>query len=215
MLKEQKAQLKELDKSVSKTFRTIAKKFGYKVISNSLYKKVDNFFIDAVFFIHYEENSFHLQLRMSIKSYLSDDLFWTIFNMEDNINAKESLRANGAFVAPSFRFKESSIVIEKAEDIERICKIALESLESESTLVLKSVKFNVDDFNRFILEQSNLLDEQLIKALAEIQLGNFIAAINICEKELNLGNSGGFENEGKDIYEYIINYCLDNQIMIK
>lgn len=58
---------------------------------------MEDFFAYAVCFVQFSNERYELVLGINIKCYVYDDLFWKILNMAENINRKESLRANGAF----------------------------------------------------------------------------------------------------------------------
>ncbi len=71
MTKEQKRELRLLEKDI----QTIIKKQGalksLKVISNCIYCKVEEFFIYAVYFVQLKNGRYELVLRLNIKPYVS------------------------------------------------------------------------------------------------------------------------------------------------
>lgn len=46
--------------------------------------------------------------------------------------------------------------------------------------------------------------------LANIELENLKKAKEVAEIEIARGNRGGFRNNDKDIYQYILEYCESN-----
>jgi len=81
-------------------------------------------------------------------------------------------------------------------------------VKSESELFINHVHKKYGNFNSYILEQSGILDERLLKMLAYICNEDFGAAMKLATSEIKLGNRGRYNNEGKDIYEHILNYYM-------
>ena len=185
MDKQKKEQFKSIEKALIKEFKAVAKTFKYKSISNSLYKKDNDFFMHTVYFAAYKDNALKFTVWNYVKTYKSDNLFWTIFDMRDNISEKDSLRANGAYTMPSYKSSDYSLEIQEVTNLHEICKC-------------------------FLLEQNGYLREDLIKMIANIELQNLKKAKEIAEIEIDKGNRGGFRNNDKDIYQYILEYCQSN-----
>jgi len=209
MTKELKKRLKEFEKSVHNTMRKISKEYGYKIISNSLYKISGDFFLHGVFFTRIDQNKVKVFIRMYAKSYKSDDIFWAIFELKDNIGQKESLRANGAFVAPSIQFSEAWFEMSNIEDCEKICRFSIEKFIVEEKLFLESINRDISQLMRYISEHQGMMHEMLIKMLVVIQSGDYQTALKMAKNELEIGKFGCFQNKGKYIYEYIVDYCLE------
>lgn len=207
MDKERKDKLKRIEKDFIKKFKSIAKTYNYKSISNSLYKRVGGYFLHTVFFSSYGDNGLSFKVWNYIKSYESDNLFWTIFEMEENINEKDSLRANGAYTMPSFKIGEYSKELDELTNLDELSHIFLKQISSENSHFIESVCKNTEIFNRNLLEQKGYLREELIKMIAHVELHNFKDAQQMAMKEIGKGNRGGFCNGDKDIYQYILEYC--------
>lgn len=184
-----------------------AKKQDFKVISNCIYKVVGDYFANAVFWVQCNENKRTLFLRMNIKAYSYDNLFWEIFEMPENLNAKESLRANGAYVCPPFQWIEKSYEISTSELMHLDIAKAINDYQNEINKIVEVIKLECGDFNFFILSQEKILDEKLLKMIAYISKTDYSAAKELACAEIEKGRRGGFKNKGKDIYEYIIEYC--------
>lgn len=122
MDKQKKEQFKNIEKALIKEFKEVAKTFKYKSISNSLYKKDKDFFMHSVYFTAYKDKTLKFTVWNYVKTYESDNLFWTIFDMRDNINERDSLRANGAYTMPSFKSSEYSMEIQETTNLHEICK---------------------------------------------------------------------------------------------
>lgn len=187
--------------------RREAKKQNFKMISNCIYKVVDEYFSSAVFWLQYKEDNWTLFLRMNIKAYHYDNLFWEIFGMPENINAKESLRANGAYVCPTFQWIEKSYEVSTLELMPIDIENAINDFQNEINKLVEKIKLEYGDFNKFILSQENILDEKLLKMIANIAKKDYFVAKEIACEEIDKGQRGGYRNQGKDIYEHIIDYC--------
>lgn len=207
MIKQQRAEIKQFEKEMQNIIKKQAKQQGYNVISNCIYKKIDRYFAYSVFWVQRIENQYKLFFRMNIKSYDYDDLFWNVFNMKDNINSKDSLRANGAYACPAIQWMEKSYEVERAESSKEVVLNAILDFQNEIETFILNINEIYCDFDSYILKQSDISDEKLMKMLANISKGNYIVARDTAVNEIQNGNRGGYRNEGKDIYEYIVKYC--------
>lgn len=79
---------------------------GYKAKTNTIYRVIDKAFIHCDFLI---VNSQKLIYRIYIKNYDYDDIFWKIMQMPSNSKKNDSLRASGAFKAPSVLLKKGEV----------------------------------------------------------------------------------------------------------
>lgn len=212
MKKEQKSEIKILEKSLAKTLRMVTSQYNYKIVANCIYKGLGEFFTHAVFFVRVVDGDFKLVVRHYIKTYEEDNLFWTIFNMPDNINQRESLRANGAFVVQSIQLAESQYTIMINSDLESISKTVLEEFEIKVGKFLESINLSHEEYYQYILHQANFLSEKLKKMLAYILLNESDKALCLAKAEIEKGNRGGYQNDGKDIYQYIVDYCKNHSL---
>lgn len=210
MDKQKKEQFKSIEKALIKEFKAVAKTFKYKSISNSLYKKDNDFFMHTVYFAAYKDNALKFTVWNYVKTYKSDNLFWTIFDMRDNISEKDSLRANGAYTMPSYKSSDYSLEIQEVTNLHEICKCLMKKIVVGYDEFLNSLSRDAKKFNCFLLEQNGYLREDLIKMIANIELQNLKKAKEIAEIEIDKGNRGGFRNNDKDIYQYILEYCQSN-----
>lgn len=205
MTKEQKQDLRLYEKEIQKIIKKQSVLKGLKIVSNCIYSKIEDFFIYAVYFVQFKNEGYELVLRINIKPYAYDDLFWELLNMTDNITPKDSLRANGAFACPSLEWKEIAYEIVSMDSVEEVVSNAILELKREVKLFINHIH---GDFNSYILDQSGILDEKLLKMLAYICHENYFGALKLVKSEIELGNRGGYHNEGKDIYEHILSYCM-------
>ena len=212
MKKEQKSEIKILEKSLAKTLRMVTSQYNYKIVANCIYKGLGEFFTHAVFFVRVVDGDFKLVVRHYIKTYEEDNLFWTIFKMPDNINQRESLRANGAFVVQSIQIAESQYTITINSDLDSISKTVLEEFEIKYGKFLESINFSHEKYYQYILHKVNFLSEKLKKMLAYILLNESDKALCLAKAEIKQGNLGGYQNDGKDIYQYIVDYCKNHSL---
>ena len=127
--------------------------------------------------------------------------------MFENINMKESLRANGAYTCPVFQWNEKTYEISNFESMYIDIANAISDFQNEVNKFVKIIKLEYDNFDSFIISRSNISDEKLLKMIANISKGDISAAYKMAHAEVELGNRGGYRNKGRDIYEYIIEYC--------
>lgn len=206
MTKLQQKEIKLFEKEVKQIIKNKAKKYAFNVISNCIYKKFNKYFTYSVFWIQCIENQFKLFFRMNIKLYSYDNMFWDIFDMKDNITGKDSLRANGAYSCPAIQWKEKSYDIKQSDSTEDDVEKAILNFQSEIDLFIMTLNDEYGDFDSYVLNQTDLLDQKLMKMLANISKGNYNTARDIATIEVQNRNRGGYSNKGKDIYEFIIKY---------
>lgn len=190
---------KEINNRLSKYIKQEIKQYGFRKVSNTVYKHEGDFFIHSVFFIKYIEDFPYIAIRNYIKPYYYDDLFWTIIGMKENSNSRDSLRAIGAFSSPSFKISEHSFQLSNIEELHITCATICEGIEKTYCSYMEEIQFSVENFNEQMLIKQGYLREYLIKILACIQLSSYQEALNIVEQEIQKGERGGFSNNGKDI----------------
>jgi hypothetical protein len=204
---EQKAELKLIDKAVHKIIKNVSKKKSCNSVSNCIYKRINDYFVHGVYFVRFINGQYMLTVRLNIKQYYYDDIFWEVIDMKDNIHQRENLHANGAYVAPSIQWKENTYIITDTECIEEICNIVIDDFEYDCRSFIDKIISEYSNFDSFALHQADIMDEKLIKMLANINMGKYTDAETIAENELKQGHGGRFQNNGIDINEYILMYC--------
>lgn len=203
---EQKTTLKQIKKEIHKAIKSIVKNKDYKVISNCIYWKIDDYFITAIYFVQFTDNEYRLTLRMNIKLYEYDNIFWRILSLTDNSNQPDSFRANGAFIAPSIQWAEKMFSILDKTNLEQLCNEAINEFIDESRNIISKINKEYGSFDLYILKKSGFMDEVLLKILANIHSKKYIDAKDIARKELDNGNIGRFVIRGIGIYEYALIY---------
>jgi hypothetical protein len=207
MTKEQKTELQFINKEVQNIIKQVSKKKSCKIVSNCIYEKIYDYFVHGVIFVRFINNQYLLTVGMNIKLYNYDDIFWNVIDLKDNIHQKDSLRANGAFVAPSIQWKEKTYIIANTTCIEQICSNLVDDFKYEGRSFIEKIISEYNNFDSFALHQSGILDEKLIKILANINKKMYADAETIAQSELNQGHGGRFQNKGIGINEYVLVYC--------
>ncbi len=200
---------KELDKLAVTHFKTNGKKLGFKVIAGNLYKPYMDFFFTSLVFVRYRKGEYVLEGNVEVKPFSLDDTFWEVFDMGSNKEQPISLRANGAFVAPTIKIDEIKIMIESDDVLEEKCNELLKKFDEIIEKFLENVN-DVDSFYQFVktnYEQKFIYHRELLYILLEINLGNYSKALEMLKVEIDAGKHGGFGNGNKDIYDYAVNYC--------
>ncbi|MEE6452655.1 hypothetical protein RAH41_18990 [Gottfriedia acidiceleris] len=208
MKKEQKALFKEIEKIQERAMRELAKEFGLKKRSYCLFNKVGDFFVTGVYSTNFtDDNVISISMDCNIKPYIYDDLFWEVFDIKENAKEPMSLRAIGAFVAPTYSIQVIEIVENSLENIEDdIRQTVVEFIYTYETFI-NSIEQSVDNFNNFVLQQSDFYHLDLMKMLAYMQGGKFITALNSANDLISKGDTGPLSTGNKGIYEYIVEYC--------
>ena len=212
MDKKQKEQFKDIEKNLIKLIKSSAKEYKYKAISNFLYKGINNFFVHSVYFVTFKEDMLKLVVWNYIKTYEADNLFWTIFDMEDNIKQRYSLRANGAYTVPSLKISECSLDITELTNLEEASHTTMKYIFEEHNNFIESIFGDSKTFNQHLLEEKGYLREELIRMLANIELQDFEEAKRMAQDEIAKGNRCGYQNNNKDIYQHILEYCENNNL---
>ena len=186
---------KMTQKLLLKQIKTRAAEFGYKVSRGFMFSKIGENFVSVTYLI---VNSTKLVFDVSVKKYSYDDIFWDIMNMADNKKAPVSLRAYGAFVAPSITILDDELPL--SVDIDSIVQTFFDT-----------VIIHVNDFleknqvNDFVFATEGLPRGALLRCLAYLDQKDIASAVEVAQKEIAAGNRrGGFENEGKGFFEWVL-----------
>lgn len=186
---------KNQQKQLISAIRIFADSRGYKARTNTIYKVIDKAFIHCDFLV---VNSQKLIYRIYIKNYDYDDIFWKIMQMSSNSKRNDSLRAIGAFKAPSVLLKKGGIeLIEKYEEQAEY----LVGLVDECSRNFME-KYDIDEY---VIEcEDVLMGREVLKCLAYIHVNNIEQAVKIAQKSINDGKNGNYENEGKTFFEWVL-----------
>ena len=193
---------KEEREDIIKKLKSLFREQGYKGGKELAYRKLGENFICIRYSI---VDRMRLSIMLDIKKYTYDEWFWDIMDMSDNRKMGDAFRSIGAFVSPSI------IIADFLKEPESFSNDFLQNCveEVEDTLEKFLTK---NDINKYVLREvdfedgGKLLDGNLLKCLAYCDLGNVSAAKKIAKEEVQKGRDGGFENEGKSFFEWMLLY---------
>lgn len=188
----------KLDKEQKKELRNLivayAKKLGYKARQNTIFRVKDAAMVYCDFLV---VDSKKLIYRVSIKNYDYDDIFWKIMQMPSNSKKNDSLRASGAFKAPSVLLKKGEV--ELTEKYEEQAEYLVGLVDECSRNFME--KYDIDEY---VIECEDGMDKEVLKCLAYIHMNNIEQAVKIAQSSINDGNRGNYENGGKAFFEWIL-----------
>ncbi len=202
-----KVKRKELDKIIVDSIRADMKSNKLKSKGGVLYRRLGDYFIYIRFSVTGINNDI-LRARGNIKPFVSDDIFWEVFNVQSNIDEPMSLRANGAFKVDGFEAFYEDAEFKSLESLQTLSKELFEkSYKYLEQLVISFNSYN--DFLDFTKAQTKkqLYDFDLTNMLLQIYEKNYKDAKENAIRCMENNKYGRFSNEGKYIYEYIVDYC--------
>ena len=165
----------------------------YKKSQNTIYKVIDKAFIHCDFLI---VNSQKLIYRIYIKNYDYDDIFWEIMQMSSNSKKSDSLRAVGAFKAPSVLLKKGEVDL--TEKYEEQAEYLVGLVDECSHNFME--KYDIDEY---VIVYEDGMDKEVLKCLAYIHMNNIEQAVKIAENSINDGDRGNYVNGGKAFFEWV------------
>ena len=206
---------KQLKKELNQSVRVAAKRLKLKSRSERFFDKVGDYLVKYMIDINFPDNKFRLIIRPYIKPYIIDDIFWEVFDMESNSQEPMSLRAVGAFTVDTF-----SLPTKIAEEDWTMEDIDLEKVETKVFEVLSKVHEEVlklinsfstfEDFYTYVVENAPIpAHYDLMGMLLIIHREQYADALQMAEDLITKRKFGGFQNKGKWINEYIVDYCKE------
>lgn len=165
----------------------------YKTKKNTIYRVIDKAFIHCDFLI---VNSQKLVYRIYIKNYDYDDIFWEIMQMSSNSKKNDSLRAIGAFKAPSVLLKKGEVDL--TEKYEEQAEYLVGLVDECSHNFME--KYDIDEY---VIVYEDGMDKEVLKCLAYVHMNNIEQAVKIAANSINDGNRGNYVNGGKAFFEWI------------
>lgn len=191
-------------KAIEKEVQAILKGRGYKGRIGQMYRIDKEVYIEFGFF--FPTNRI-ISFDTQVKKYSYDNIYWEIMNMIDNKKMPDSFRAWGAFTACSISIDEQEYMfIDKENYIDDIIRI-IERLEKRLNEFVAN-----NDINEYILSHTDTWDGgdlnygNDLKCLAYCDMREYEMAKKVAIGELEKGRSGGFVNEGKNFYEWVVEY---------
>jgi hypothetical protein len=174
---------------------------GYLRSHDYIYKFVGQF----AFWVHIrvDQAVSTLVADVRVKSLELDDIYWSAFELPECRDQPKSFHVWGAFTSPFYLYEEGlSVAIVDGMDraLEQLLTRADEAIERFTDTFP-----TLADFQTLLRQDKH---QTLNYVLSEIYLGHFQSALSLTETQIAGGRHGGFASGGKDIYEYIRNYCI-------
>lgn len=206
---------KQLKKELNQSVRVAAKRLKLKSRSERFFDKVGDYLVKYMIDIKFPDNQFSITIQPSIKPYIIDDIFWEVFDMASNSQEPMSLRAVGAFtvdsVSLSYKIVKEDWTMEDL-DLEKVESKVFEVLSEVHEEVLKLINSfsSFEDFYAYAVENGpSLVGYDLIGMLLMIHREQYADALQMAEDLIANRKFGGFQNKGKWINEYIVEYCKE------
>ena len=199
------------DRELNSIKRRIAKEFKFKQYRGTNWKIEGGYFFKLNAGIYYLKNE--LRGRLYAKPHYADRLFWTIMEMDSNINEPDSLRAVGAFAVNTWRIKEEVVEMESCTGID-LLRLEEHFLRLYTMLDRDVREFLRDnpDADTFYRPPENdwHMDLPLVMLC---HMGKYRQAIEMAERAIEAGEDGGIlrampDGVNKSDYMFIRDYCL-------
>ena len=117
--------------------------------------------------------------------------------MPTNSKKSNSLRASGAFKAPSILLKKGEVDLTDKYDEQAEYLLGLVDECSHNFME----KYDIDEY---IIDYEDGMDEEVLKCLDYINMNNIEEAKKIAQESINNGNRGNYENGGKAFFDWIL-----------
>jgi hypothetical protein len=199
---------KEIEKYINEVQKVERKKYGYKKRGYTLFKKYKDYFVSVQAYATGINND-KLVVCGGVKPYYFDDVFWEVFKMPENSDEPMGLRANGAFSLWSLELLEQDKII---KDYAEVTPYVIEKIAEYDKKLCETVDGFGNDSKNFIdyvdaIDDTHMYDKPLGKMLYYIKNEQFDKARELAAYEMSQNRYGSFVNEGKHIYEHVVDYC--------
>lgn len=185
---------RELENEIDKRIKGQAKKFGYKFRSPCAFAKQGEYFISSRCSVRTCEKAI---AYVTVKKMVYDDVFWDVMDMPSNKEQPLSLRAVGAFTAPEITVCEREIPI--SSDLDAFVELYYKIVIEESTRFLQE-----NPLDDYILTHDIKYHGILLKCLVYLGRNETAAAVCEAKQAIASGDRGGFENGGKNFFEWVL-----------
>lgn len=199
---------KEIDRYINEVLKVERKKYGCRKRENIIFKKYKDYFV-SIRTSATGLNNDEVVVYGEIKPYYFDDVFWEVFKMPENSNEPMGLRANGAFSIWSFKLFEDRKTI---KDYAEVTPYVIDKISEYDKKLCEAVDGFGNDSKNFIdyvetIENTGMYDKALGKMLYNIKEKQYDKARELASYEISQNRYGSFGNEGKYIYEHVVDYC--------
>ena len=185
-----KAQRSEFDKAIKKKAKDYGCKYAYGVMFSQI---GENFTYTLCGLTVNGEVCGHIH----IKKMSYDNLFWDIINMPNNRLQPLSFRANAAFKSPSILLPLGGIMFD--EDLDMVANQCCSAVAATVNSFLDN-----NSVGEYVLTKESSPYAPVLKCLEYLDRNDTAAALEIAYHEIALGNCGGFSNEGKTFFEWVV-----------
>ena len=213
--KEQRQLMKTMEKLFRQKYAIVAKKHSFKNISFNTFKVRNDFFFYS--FVHLNnlalfDNYLEIIVNLQVKPMKADELYWEIFDLNENKKQPLSFRANGCFVVQGQTLIERESITFKSlipneENLTEIIEAGFELINNEIDTFLKQCTIETFDVNKF--KYVGLVNDQALMAmLLLIANGNYKEALDLVNYQLTQNEKGKYyKSDGTSMYELVKKYC--------
>lgn len=212
--KEQRQRRKDTEKIFFKGIKPLSKKYGFKSTRSFVYKVENGFFFHAFLSLNniaIDNNYLEFYISLQVKPFEIDELYWELFDLEENKSQPLSFRANGCFViqGPTLLERENitSNFIPNEENVLKILETGLELIKSKIDQFLTTYSIDTFDLNKFhFVGIAN--DKSLLEIMLPMLNNRPDEALRIIHEKMSIGEKGRyFKQDGTNIFDCVINYC--------
>lgn len=193
------------EKEIKGQIKGLLRNYGYKGIGGYIiFKNIDEYFISAAYDVQCKDSGCFFVANLGIKNMCYDEILWSILDMEENMKAPLSIRATGAFIAPSVPIGNFKYEITDVSDIYNILTVFLNDIEEKVVDFLEN-----ESLGEYILKEDiKMWQYENLKVLALIDEKKYKDAIFFIESELAKGKKGTFM-QGEDCFNDLsLKFCL-------
>lgn len=185
--------------------RNESRKHGFRQ-SSYINFKVDGGYFFCLYF-HENGSSYPNEAKLTVKSMYADDLWWTIWDAEENIKSPLSLRGTGAFaIAGQIMATYNTLGSADIDDSAEFCRRVFDNADSEIEQFLKENP----DADRFYPDETQMDHDpdKLLYLMALIHNGREDEAVEIIKEARRIKHKCMFHSGMfSDSYTYILRYC--------
>ena len=197
------------NKEVKQLIKQLSKQLGLKSRSEAYFSKYRDYFIYYVPTFGFPDNKFSFSVIAYIKPFVIDDVFWDVFDMKGNSKEPISLRAVGSFkvIGAPVVFSSEREQLEGL-DIAGYILARWKKVHEEVLEIIDNLA-SFEDFLKNVKELDNryMYSHDLMMMLLLIHNKHYKKAKEIAEELLSKKEMGRYQNKGKWINEYILDYC--------
>ena len=205
----------EIDRYLKSLAKAEATRRGWKSVAGMPYWSTGPLFFVLVQTAGAKEGYFHASLRFKWLSL--DNLLWKVLGIASNEQGPFSLHANGVFSLTGQEVLtisnsdlqwlpgvlEQQIVITAENAFQRACDISTQitSINSYLKFIQNGHQELMQKFPKAVV---NVWKEECLVAL---ETGDAALAVQIADKRIAAGDSGGFICGGKSFYQNVLSFC--------